>query len=265
MSVRRLLVLVAASCVVAACSLFTELDGFTTPATAPPDGGVDGQAPSDGAVAEGGDAGDAGRLCQPGAHLLCDDFDDGAPSPLWSEESVEATGKLGVSTARFVSPPSSLRVATERRAATDPLGDVFLSKQLTGFRSVKVDLELFVEAPAWEADDVNAGFVVVFYASTNGDNDGVAMSAGRDYVTIGNPAGGGSGPPIAFGQWVHVRFEITPSAMKVSVGAVVYEKTWPALAPGATPQTSINVGISGYNRPAPPFTAYYDNVVIDAF
>jgi hypothetical protein len=252
-----------------ACSLLTDLSGYSEDAGAPADASTDADggttAPPDGAT--GTDAAatpDAARFCVPNAHTFCADFEDGDVMTGWSRNEIAPEGSLSASTARFVSPSHALLTTMDRRAADAPPAYAQLTKTFDGWHKVAIDLDLFVEPPAWQLGDVNSGFFVVFFYA-DGVEFGVAMSLGELYITFGTPASSSpqDNKPLPFGSWVHLHAVVSPSALDATVGSVPFTSSWSPPAAAANARMSVQLGIAGYNRPAPAFRAFYDNVTVD--
>lgn len=208
------------------------------------------------------DAADAGRFCLTGAHAFCADFDDGSVSAGWSDLQLDFGGTITPSTTRFVSPSFSAAVKMPRRAVSDPISYVTMNKLFSGWAHIVVDFDVYIEAPSWITGDVNSGIVSLFFYS-DGLDKGISVSCGKDYTTIGTPAGQLNGGAMPSDRWFHVHFDVDPSkGTKATIDGQAYNDAWSA-SPSANPTTRIAVGVSGYNQPAPEFRINYDNVTVD--
>ena len=130
-------------------------------------------------------------------------------------------------------------------------------------RQIIEDADVFVASPAWKQGDINAGiFTINFYSDAK--SEGSALSIGPDYSTFGNPGAAKNGAAITFDQWFHLHVVIDPAgSARLELGAQVLEQTFPPLSPNAGAITTVELGISGYNKPCPQFDVWYDNVTID--
>jgi hypothetical protein len=254
------------------CLVLTDLSGLAgdpapdpvEPTDAATEAAQDG-APGDDAGTDGrtdGDADATSPFCatHPG-HTACLDFDDGVLPADWV---VDVTGgALSWSSTRAVSPPGAL-FSTQPRRPTIKSKAMLRKRMDTSFRHTVVEFDLYVEPPAWQAGDVNAGvFEISFFSSTV--SGGIAVSIGQSYVTIGAPEGSvQSNMPLPFGEWVHAKVDLDPAGrLEALIGTVPLAKTFAALTAGTSAQTVVYLGVNGYNAPAPQFEVYYDNVTID--
>ena len=98
---------------------------------------------------DGGTA-DAGRFCAKSVHAFCADFDQGAVCDGWDGQEVDL-GSIVTSTAQRVSAPNAALFTMPRRSDTAPYANVLLRKGWPGFVHVVVDLDAYIEAPAWQA------------------------------------------------------------------------------------------------------------------
>ena len=123
-----------------------------------------------------------------------------------------------------------------------------------------MDFDVFLEQPAFMAADSNAGlFCAGFYAGTN--EDGTCMSVAPTYTIFT-----GNGPAFPTERWVHVRYDVDPQAkvgaMEVN-GAPFAKGPFTLPAGSGAPRMLVQVGVLGYNVPAPAFSATFDNVTIE--
>jgi hypothetical protein len=253
------------------CSLTTDLSGFSgqePPQVSSPESGSDASAdgtiptPEGGADATPADA--ATRFCIPGAHAFCDDFDVGAPLATWEGKAVDSKGTVSVSTQRAKSAPGALLTTMARRAASDPYALSAAFKKFPGARRIVVEFDMFLETPSFVDGDINAGIVSIYISSSTVGNAQIALSVGKGYTTFGNPGAPVNGDPLTGDTWLHARFDFDPSGKVTgSIGSVTWQQTFPAYVVGTNPETRLDLGVNGYNQPAPEFRVFYDNVTID--
>jgi hypothetical protein len=258
----------------AGCSFLVSTSGLAsgdrTSADAATDGSDDGLDAGMDATKDGpGDApaapDSAARFCGAAGTAFCDDFDrNGAPKDGWSEQEVSLGSSLAFSTVRAVSGPTSLLAMNPARpaSATDATYAV-LGRDLavTAARMVVV-FDVYVVRPAFQTTDVNMG-IACLGLRTAGVRDHLCISVGADYVGFA----GTNGTALTFDAWVHVEATVdhsgTPIAT-VKIGKDVYTGL-----PDRTNETTrpdlvfLDLGLHGYNEPAPAFTVFYDNVTID--
>ena len=167
-----------------------------------------------------------------------------------------------VTPARARSAPGSFHARLGRREATLDYATLVF-RGAGGWRRTTLDADVFVASPAWKQGDINAGiFTINFYSDAK--SEGSALSIGPDYSTFGNPGAAKNGAAITFDQWFHLHVVIDPAgSARLELGAQVLEQTFPPLSPNAGAITTVELGISGYNKPCPQFDVWYDNVTID--
>lgn len=244
---------------VAACLYYPDLDELGGSRATGSDAAVP-DAPKDSPGAN--DAADAGRFCLSSTHAFCADFDDGSVTAGWNSPQLDFGGTITASTVRSVSPNTSAAVRIPRRGAADPAAYVTMNKQFSGWARIVVDFDMYIEAPSWVTGDVNSGIFSLFFYS-DGLDKGLSVSAGKDYVTLGTPAGSLGGDPMPNDRWFHVHFDVDPSkGTKATIDGQSFNDAWSA-SPTANPVMRIAVGISGYNQPAPEYRINYDNVTVD--
>ena len=208
------------------------------------------------------DGGDAGGFCQSANHAFCADFDQGPVLSGWDSPQLDFGGTITASSTRYVSPSTSAAILMPRRGAAAPTSYVTLNKGWPGWRHVIIDFEVYLEAPSWDTLDVNSGiFAVEFFSASN--DQGISLSAGKDYLTVGNPGTAMGGKPVPNDRWFHVQFDVDPTkGLKATIDDQVFSATWSAQA-GASPTMRIYLGVSGFNQPAPEYRLDYDNVTVD--
>jgi hypothetical protein len=281
MTSRRALLSVGCAAAVAGCSLLTDLGGLAGGPSA--DAGADATTAIDGAAdatvdtwtppdadADAGADGDAGADADgapaPGfcmthpAHAACLDFDDGGLPSDWTQ--YVSLGSVTWSSTVALSPPGALRSTVPRRPTNKEYAEL-RKKMSSDFHRVVVELDLYVEPPAWQAGDINAGvFDIGLYSSTV--NTGVATSVGQTYVTLGNPGAALAANPVRYAKWIHAKFDLDPAGTyDVTLDGASFHQTFAPLDAGLSPSTQVILGVDGYNAPAPEFIVYYDNVLID--
>jgi hypothetical protein len=263
---RRLLGVGLVACT--SCSLLTDLNGYSGGASPVAEGGADapGAAPDADAPDAPDASADAGPFCVPGAHAFCADFDTGDLLAGWTRPNVDAIGAVTLATDRSVSPARSMLATLSRRSSNAPSQYALLEEELAGFHRTRVEFDFYPKAPSWQNGDVNSGiFVLYFYSpAIAGGGDGVALSMGRDYTTLGALGTSLDGTPLPTDQWLHARVDVDPAgSIDATFGPVHFNGTFAALPQGPSSVTSLQLGISGYNQPAPEFRVYYDNVTVD--
>jgi hypothetical protein len=255
-----LAVFVAAFCspALAACSFFLDVSALTA-------SGGDG--------GDGGNAGPAGeaatRFCaDAGPHAFCADFDDDVdPLSLWTETHVDAPAQASVSTSRTRSAPRALHAFNPRQAA----GATRFATLEKGFdqawRRVVVDLDLYLEPPAFSPGDRTFGLMGVNFSSSS-LAETLALSIGSDVTGLGGGTSASytydNGPALPTGTWVHAHVDATPGdGVTMTLADHTYSVHLPSTAPGARPQIQVEVGVFGFNAPSPEVSVYIDNLTVD--
>ena len=157
-----------------------------------------------------------------------------------------------------------MRSTMALRSASAAIEYATISKAFSVWRRIVVDVDVYLVQPAWQRSDVNSGiFTMGLYSDAT--TDGVAMSVGAGYVTFGVPGGKSSnGAPFPVDQWVHLHVDLDPAGtFSAIVGTEAFQQTFPALDGTSNPRMFVNIGVSGYNKPAPAFDVSYDNLTID--
>lgn len=252
--------------------LFPDLSGLTPPPNASSDGGALQDAFTDGAVesSSGSDAAAPADVsvtapCA-GGHAFCVDFDQSTDvlGGAWDAQRVDTNGQATVSSARALSLPNALELRMDRRSSTAPDAYAVVEKTFGGkLRRMLLEYDMYFEPTTWQAGDINSGFLVISFAGTNQD---VTFSIGEDYFGMQSPGGTSSGNgAFPFGEWVHVRVDVDPvgGRLSASIGKGQLTKTWQGRSPDSGTGMFLSLGISGYNKPAPAFHVFYDNVVVD--
>jgi hypothetical protein len=228
------------------------------------DAGASDAAVTDAAADAPSDApsGDGGRFCAGSNHAFCADFDEGAVDDGWDGKQIDL-GSIVASTAQRVSSPNAALITMPRRSDVSPLAYATLYKKWPGFVHVVVDFDAFIVAPAWQNGDINSGvFTMAFTSSTA--NEDLNVSVGRTYTTVGNPGADANGAELPTDRWIHFHFDVDPAkSMIATIDGKPFNSTWPALVPGTGRSTVVTIGVSGYNRPAPEYKVYYDDLTVD--
>jgi hypothetical protein len=234
-----------------------ELSGSGSPTV---DGGVD--APGDSPSPADAKA-DAGRFCTSAPHAFCADFDQGALADGWDDTYQDFNSTLVLSTKRALSAPGSASITMPRRESGASAAYATLIKRFTGWKRIVIDFDAYIEAPTFLSGDVNSGMLTIESYSEPNQNVGIAVSVGEVYTTVGNPGTASNGAPLSWDRWFHVHFDVTPTkSFSAVIDGQAFAGTWSATM-GTDPKTIIGIGVAGYNKPAPEFRFYYDNVTID--
>ena len=266
---RRPVLLAAASCV-AFVACFPDLSALSGGAS---DAGLaDAARPENDSSSEDASAKDAapsldgGFRCQPGAALFCDDFEAGELLETWTFRQTQFGGKAEHSTGKAQSGSRSLFASLPRRGNLNTNYAASVSKRMPGaWRHVKVNLDVWLDPVSWQAGDINSGILAFAYNSDT-QSHGIALSIDKDSTTLG--VGQDSRPPGADfpeGKWVHLTLDADPeSAVELRMdGVVIGQGTANGWAAGANPDMTLQLGVLGYNDPAPEYAVYYDNVVVE--
>lgn len=275
---------------------FASLDELSSE---PPDGSfgptVDGSQPSDGGTLdapgpetrfEGGSIFDVIRSetafpdvtsnpdvavpspCAAGTHELCADFDDGGVSAAWNQAgSQHPAGTLSQSTEHATSSPHSLSVT--QMAQSGGAGEIrncVESNILGNFTRAIVELDVWIDPPAWQSGDRDKGLVVLdMYSDSNRYGTVLFVDQAGTFSSLEGPSPEYHDvPPIPPGAWVHVKLDYKLSGtLDVDIGGAKVQHTFAAATLGNNPRVALAVGLHGFNWPAPAFSVYYDNVVLD--
>jgi hypothetical protein len=240
------------------------------------DGGGRTDGPDDGP----GDGGpllvDAGRFCERDAHTFCADFDDKDAGGAWTTVSAPDPGTLDLAEPRSRSAPHAARAQDPRRAA-GVYRHVSLLKNLPHvWTRTVVEFDVFVASLLAAEGDSTAGLVALNFKSQDKTKyQGVAFSLAAPLSAFGVLSALADGgpwvtatnlPAIAFDRWIHLTLDVTPGgAVTVHAGDVTATLMLPALAAGPQPSVELEVGIIGFNAPAPAFDLSVDNVTVDFF
>jgi len=218
---RSSVVVVSSGFALAACSLFTDLDGLSDTARRA-DGGSSsesGPLPDDSSATDGpalADAGDGAvaRPCAPGhTHFLCADFDEGeVVEREFTERVTSDDGTIDFDTSSFVSAGRSMRARTPRvtgdtqqiarlaKAIPTPPrtahleADVFMCEIAGG----TFELLKFQERPT----PTTRGGLELFIRRDRVVNLAAEMTGGTSSNTDGNVALGSN-------RWVHITMDVT--------------------------------------------------------
>ena len=199
-----------------------------------------------------------------GTPAFCDDFDrTNAVHSGWTNFSLSDGAGVALSIVgdRAVSSPSALLTKLPRREASGPAQCAVLDKTVGGSCSrAAVSWDMYVVRPTFVSGDINVG-VGCFSGRAGNVRGSGCMSIGPDYVS----ALGATLAQLAWDRWVH--FEVTMPAdavpqIRVDKGETV-TGAYEIEASAGDPEVRIALGLHGYNKPAPAFTVYYDNFVVD--
>jgi hypothetical protein len=256
-----------------ACSVLEDFSGLSGGEQAT----VTGDARADTSIVDGGGTtdgttrppdGEAGpaAFCQPGAHAFCSDFDKGTLLDVWTEKREEFGGRVELSTARSLSPSGSLFTTLPRRGDINTTYYSFIRKEFPGnWRRMVASFDVYVENQVWQVGDVNSGIASFGFVAQNVQVYG-AISLGRDYVSIGfSDHPGKNGKALPRDAWVHFACEVDPATLVRCVidGETLDIPITNPATPGAAQRMAFDLGIAGYNDPAPEYRVHYDNVTVD--
>lgn len=271
MGPRRIL-LAAAVAATTGCSLLVSTSGLTSDGSPPPSqadaaegGTTDGPPPAIEAGTPDAPADvDAGppSPCK-GTHAFCDDFDrTNAPESGWSSTSVTpGVATMSIVDDRAVSAPRALFTKLPRREPAGAVQYAVLEKTLSGsFSKAIISWDMFVVRPAFQNGDINVG-VGCFSGRVDNTRGYGCMSIGADYASLMGATIG----PFPWDRWVHMELTMpADGAPSVRVDNGTTETgNYEIEASVGSPELRIDLGLHGYNRPAPAFTVYYDNLVVD--
>lgn len=200
------------------------------------------------------------------SHLFCDDFDrTNAAASGWTRSDVSAKGTLSLSPTRAVTAPYALFTQLPRRNPTDVTESATLTQIIQrSFTKITIAYDTFIERPDFSDGDINVG-VGCFNARYNNTRGATCISVGADYSGVFQTQLG----PWPWDRWVHVELSMpvegVPSATITSTaGTKTVTGSYEISVDVGEPDIRVELGLQSYNKPAPGFTAYYDNVVIDA-
>jgi hypothetical protein len=263
----------------AACSLFTGLDGFSDPPTGASEGGTDSSANETGTIdaapasdsAAPIDAGADARFCFGKTAALCQDFDDDDPLAGWTQVSDVGT-TLDVVTAGWLSPPRALRagVATyaEYRSA-------YASRSLSNLGDVihaRLSYALYVEArpTMGEIEIGNLRFTCGgtcrsdFYIAVNGTDADLAEQA---FPADGGPGDSNYHPlgaKIPTGKWLRLSLEVTLKGTREMVltvdGAEVLREPTFLVTPGVP---VVGAGVTYASKATTAASVVVDDVLFE--
>ena len=257
----RLVVLVGLT----GCGLFPSLDGLSG-ADAALDAAIDQDAMSnvDGDATSESEAEASAPFCASSStHTFCADFDEGSATAGWSSTQVDPDGALSLSTSTFTSSPASLRATMARRSSSSPGEYATVDEKVTGWPHVVVDFDVYLEPPSFQNGDINSGIMSLSYFSGS-VNASATISVGASYITVGTLGAPINGTPMPTSTWLHVHFDVDPQGtFDAKIGAQTFHQTFAALTPGTSPVLFLELGVLGFNQPAPAYAVQYDNVTMD--
>lgn len=243
-----------------ACSLAFPLDGYSE-AGSNDDGG--GATPGHDGSAETGIDRDTGpaRFCETFTGTFCADFDEGVVLDGWSYETADAPGTHELS----MSPSLSRALHSTMPRRSNAKARISLTKSFPGnFRRFVLDCDVHLVTPDWMSGDINAALLEIDFESDS-KNEAFYLTSGRDYTDIGLIGLAAlTGEPLPTSAPFHVQITLDPAGQwDAKVGEQVFHKTFAPIVAGANPEISFELGVIGFNAPAPTFDVYYDNVTID--
>lgn len=257
----RVLAMAALLAAPLACSFFVDTSGLATGDVIVVAG--EGGAPEAAAAPEGG-AEDAGRDASPAstctaAHAFCADFEGDDYRAGW--DSIDDTvpgGTLGTSAGAF-EVGKGFRATLPRRDAVK--GYASLGTHVpTAVRRAVVEFDVKLDPTASQQADSTVGLICAeFYIGSA--HGGICFGVGPGF----SPFGTTNGPSLETGRWVHGHLELDPVSQTASatIGSKTYASPWVRPAGAGAPQLFVQLGVLGYNVPAPPVGVTFDNVVVD--
>jgi hypothetical protein len=242
-----------------ACGLFPSLEDYQSNGTDASTDVVTVDAPIDVNKA------DSGSFCGASTHAFCSDFELPNVNDGWSSKQTTSSGTVSLSTDLSTSPSHSMLAVMPRRAANAPAAYALLRQDFAVWHRIVVEFDFFARAPAWQTNDVNSGVFVLFYYSSATPGEGLSLSMGQGYTTLSAPNNMQlSGATLPTEAWQHARIDMDPiGKVDATFGTVHFTGAFPPIPTGTSPKMSLQLGISGYNQPAPEFRIYYDNVTVD--
>jgi hypothetical protein len=220
---------------------------------------------------------DGGRFCAPDAHAFCTDFDEEDAGGAWTTLSGPPPGALDLAGTRSRSAPHAARAQDPRRGA-GVYRHVSLTKVFPrAWTRTVVEFDAFVGRYDKMVGDSNAGLVALNFKSSDPARwQGTAFSVSPLYSALGTQSADADGGPlreaamtvgpVAFDQWIHVTLDVIPGgAVTIRAGELRAFTSLPALAPAAGGRVELEIGVIGYNAPAPSSDVSIDNVSVDFF
>jgi hypothetical protein len=127
-----------------------------------------------------------------------------------------------------------------------------------------IEFDVLVEPSAWQAGDVNSGAVALTLFGGNGSAT-FTVSIAQNYTSLNGAPQPGSGPPVPTGTWHHWKIDLQlDGTITATLGTSVLSAMAQLPAPTNTGSGVIlELGVLGYNAPAPAFAFHFDNVTID--
>ncbi len=244
------------------CAFFLDTGSLSGGARPAGDAGQDAQVTDAGApldAAADADAAPLPRFCARAPHAFCADFEGATADEGFSEKAEELGGALTLTSWPGLDGSRSLLATMPRRATAK--GYTSLTARLDGaWRRQRVEADLFIEAPTFEAGDVNFGiFCSGYYLGAT--EDGACISIGAAYFTFAKD--GAALFPTA--RWVHIAMDFDPSAGHVTgkVDTVEIDGAFTTPTSGGSPSTVFQIGVLGYNAPSPEARVHVDNFTVD--
>lgn len=227
------------------------------------DGGDAGPLPvvQDADVDADADAAPLPRFCARSAHMFCADFEGSAVDEGWTDKSEDLGGSVSLVAWPGLDGSRSL-FATMPRRGTEK-GYASLDLRVDGpWSRLRLEADVFLEPPAFEAGDVNFGILCFgYYAGST--QDGVCMSVAAQQIFFAGDT------PAVFpsNRWVHARIDVDPGARRVvgDVDTLHFDGPFNTPSGSGARSTVIQIGVLGYNAPSPEARIHIDNVTLDPF
>ena len=255
--------ILAITLAVAACSLAFDLPG--TGGSPSNDAGLDARVATEAGIEASTTAEAGARFCVPGAHTFCDDFDGpGALGDGWSNVD-KTSGTLELSTSTFLSAPRALTATLPRRPQGAPADQATLVKQINGpWKHTVIECDVLVDPTTWQSSDINSGAFALTLFGENGSAT-FTLSIAETYSSLNGPPQPGTGPAVPTGTWQHWKIDLQlDGTITATLGTIVLSAKGQLPAPTAGGSgTILELGVLGYNAPAPAFGFHFDNVTID--
>ncbi len=198
------------------------------------------------------------RFCDRAPHAFCADFEGAVFRDGWTSDSQELGGALSLVNPTPAHPTQALLAKMPRRETAK--GSAALRKTFDiPWRRVVMNFDVYVERPLFLTGDRNAGLVCfAFYAGSQ--LGGLCVSVAGDYVAFGVDK-----PPLRYDTWLHATFDVDPigKLARAEIDGVVFQSHFSPPATGEAQRMEIELGVLGYNVPAPAFAVTYDDITID--
>lgn len=264
-SVRLALAIAVSAMGLGACTLLIGTSDLSGPAdgnTPTGDGGADTATPVTTDAGDGGqaavDAAADARVspCKSGTHAFCADFDGPSLLSGWTDTAMD--GPLTASS-NALSPPFALEATLPRRETTFGRSQVYLEIKRPWARTT-VEYDVFLEPVDFLPGDINFGVACIVFAAGS-DAEGACLARSADDTSWLE-----SKAPFSTGKWVHVQHVLDPFTKKSSVdidGILLSGFLPPPPTTAGERAIRLELGVLGFNKPAPAATMRFDNVTVD--